>query len=231
MLAALAYARSVIDVGQPLLLSALTTLSTGSTAAQDEEYALAFLRDLDPSLRILESLPLKGLYASHHNLVVRDYVFMKELVGAPMRDFQLNTRNLLVRAKEDLDERKTWRDASTQREQYEIWRRYFSRLPLMDKIRIQVQLRKAPVVILRRWRDALHRGIQTLFRGTGGPMIANVIQARIFEDIIAAAKYADDYYRWALTLETPMVVANPAQVSTVTSRASGAMVRRIFPQG
>ena len=200
MLAALAFARSALDVGQPLLISIITNVSTGGLAAQRDEYAFAFLRDLDPSLRILDSLPLQGLYASTHNMVARDYAFMRELVGAPMRNLKLNKRNLILRAREDLDQRKSWQDVSRRTEQYQVWTTYFSQLALTDRIRIRLQRIKPRSLPIRRWRYLLVVKLQMLFPRITELMITNyrryitgpVIEAKVFDSVISAAQYADD---------------------------------------
>lgn len=200
MLAALAFAGSALDVGQPLLISFITNVSTGGLVAQQDEYALAFLRDLDPSLRILDSLPLKGLYASTHNLVARDYAFMQELVGAPMRHLTLNKRNLILRAREDLDQRKSWQDVSRRTEQYKVWTTYYSQLSVTDRIRVRLQLIKPRSQPIRRWRYLLVVKLQMLFPRVTELMIryyrryitGPVIEAKVFDSVISAAKYADD---------------------------------------
>lgn len=207
MLAALAYAESAVDAGQPLLLSFNTKISTGRLAQEQDEYAFSFVKSVDPSLRVLDTLPLKGLYASSHNVVATDYVFMKEKVGEPMLDLMLNTRNLILRAREDLDERTIWQDESRKTEQYDIWEKYFGKLSLQERIYIYLQLCRKRLPRLSIVRDLLKTLLKTMLgvsprlremvtasyyhHHISGP----VIKVKTFDSIIEAAKYADDYYK------------------------------------
>jgi len=135
MVAALAYAKSALDIGQPLLISLQIKGSTGRSVAERDDYALAFIKNIDPSLQLMNAMPIRGLYASHHNLVATDYVLMQRRIGEPMRNLKLNMQNLIRRTKEDLDLRTTWHDSSTKREQYEIWSRHRSKLLLPSRLR------------------------------------------------------------------------------------------------
>lgn len=202
MLAALAYTKSAADVGQPLLISFQTRISNGRLSEEQDGYALSVIRSVDPSLQILDTMPLKGLYTSSHNLVARDYAFMKEKVGEPMRDLMLNTRNLTLRAREDLDRRTIWQDESRKTEQYNIWKTCFEELPLQERIYIYLQLGKKRLPRVSIAIDLLKTmlGLSPRLRETvtayyhrhiSGP----VIKVRVFDSIIEAAKYADDYYK------------------------------------
>ena len=200
MLAALAFTSSALDVGQPLLISFMTNVSTGGLAAQRDEFVIAILRDLDPSLRILSSAPLQGLYASTHNLVARDYAFMQELVGAPMGHLKLNKRNLILRAREDLDLRMSWQDGAKRTGQYQVWTTYFSQLALTDRIRVRLELIKFRCLPISRWRHLLVVKLGKLFPRMTESMRTyyrryipcSAMEAKVFDSIISAARYADD---------------------------------------
>lgn len=107
MVSALALATSALDMGRPFLLSFVSTLSTGASAAQDPQVAKKFLTQIDPNL--IEALPLQGLYASNHNGVAYDYLRMQQKLGGRLGDVALNFENLVLRAREDLEQQR-WGD-------------------------------------------------------------------------------------------------------------------------
>ncbi len=123
-----------------------------------------------------------------------------------MQHLKLNKRNLVLRAREDLDQRRSWQDGARRTEQYQVWTRYFTQLALTDCIRVRLQLVKTRCLPIRRWRHPLVVKLRRLFPRTidwmrtyylryiAGP----VIEAKAFDSIISAAQYADDYYRGAL---------------------------------
>lgn len=202
MLAALACTKSAVDVGQPLLISFETRISNGKLFDQQDDYALGFIKSVDPSLQVLDAMPLKRLYTSSHNIVATDYILMKEKVGEPMRNLTLNRRNLILRAKEDLGRRTIWQDKSRKIEQYDIWNRYFSELPHQDRIYIYLQLGKARLLSAKAILNSfvktklgvypgLRQAINTCYRWRTG----HGIQAETFSSVIEAAKYADNYYK------------------------------------
>lgn len=108
MIAALALADLMIDVGRPLLISMNTRVSNGLLLSTQSQKALDFLREVDPTLAIIDRLPIAGLYTSHHNLVAHDYM---RLAGAPIpsgQEIQINLANLALRAREDLANVQVW---------------------------------------------------------------------------------------------------------------------------
>jgi len=210
MIAALAFARSALDIGQPLLISFITRVSNGRLCEESEDYMLNFLKSYR-DMRVLDRLPLRGLYASTHNVVAADYSSMREMLGNAVRNLKLNRRNLLRRAHEDLN-RRIWTDESRRRDQYYHWRRAFSELGITDRVAYRLQ---APGIVLRR------TSASTLTRAEGfvrrrfkrfpslRPLAAEALfhflpaycewfihetSPRQFDSIIGAAQYADKYY-------------------------------------
>lgn len=214
MVAALAYANSAVDVGQPLLISFITGISTGRQTDEQDEYAFNWVKTYDPSLQTLERLPVKGLYTSLHNLVAADYLFVKERVGAPMRNLILNKINLILRAKEDLDQRK-WQNELRRREQYDLWSKSFLDLSYPERVYFHFQKQKTMIRNMKRmalmymngfverrmkWFKSLPR-----LRAEMIPFyrwrLAYSTETTIFENILEAAKYGDTYYRKVIPLQ------------------------------
>jgi len=117
MIAALAVADRVIDLGRPLLISMNTRVSNGMLCATQSEKAIGFLREIDPTLRIVDRLPISGLYMSVHNLVAYDYLRLAttRLRAGPVAT--INLGNLAQRAHEDLAAVQVWRSEGERTEQ------------------------------------------------------------------------------------------------------------------
>ena len=219
MLAALAYARSVVDIGQPFTLSFVTRVSNGRSAEESDDYALDFMRGIDPTLQVLDTLPLGGLYTSSHNVVAADYLQMQERVGEPMKDLILSRKNLILRAREDLDRRVIWDDESRKKEQYALWNQYFSELSIKDRASICFQLAKPK---LRNARQVLNKIIMRMLVNLPGTQqarkpylrwklarqkkihdklgLAHDTVAKPLGNVLEAAKFADKYYENKLSL-------------------------------
>jgi len=97
---ALALTRGAIDLGRPLLVSYHSRRSNGRRAAYSASYAKSFVLGAAPEA--LGRLPIPGLYASQHNVVVYDYVESARRL-APATLPALNRDNLVRRAREDLE--------------------------------------------------------------------------------------------------------------------------------
>ena len=117
MLAALGVAKSAFDLGRPLLMSFVSQLSNGATAARDPAFAKNFYMQIDPG--VIGRLPLPGLYASNHNGVAYDYVQIQQKLGEQLGSLQLNRDNLILRAMEDLEQQQ-WTEESERLEQEAI---------------------------------------------------------------------------------------------------------------
>jgi len=214
MVAALAYAKKAMDIGQPLLISTRTKDSTGRQTEEQDDFALNWVRTYDPSLQALEALPLKGLYTSLHNLVAADYNSMREKIGGPIQDMNLNKINLILRAKEDLDRRAAWQDESRKNEQYDAWNRCLSKLSLHGRVSFYHHMYKTRLFdvkskILLYINGFVARRIGQLrilpgFRSSMIPYyrwrLACDSPSRTFDNILEAARYADEYYRAILPL-------------------------------
>ncbi len=219
MLSALSYTRSAIDMGQPFTISFVTRISNGRLSAESDDYAFNFIKGIDPTLHVLDTIPLKRLYASSHNIVAADYLQMQERVGEPMKDLILSRKNLILRAREDLDRRLTWDDESRKKEQHALWNQYFSELSVKDRVSVLFELTKPKVQSARR---ALNRIItRTLVNLPGAQQagkpylrwkwarqerildklgLAHDAETKPFGNVLEAAKFADKYYENKLSL-------------------------------
>jgi hypothetical protein len=99
MVPASVLAKSCVDVGRPLLVSYNSARSNGRNQALDPGYARRFIESVDP--RIIDALPIPGVYTSHHNVVAYDLVSAAARCP-PGSTPELNMPNLLRRAREDL---------------------------------------------------------------------------------------------------------------------------------
>jgi hypothetical protein len=113
MIAALALANECYDLGLPLQINTSTALSNGAQLQRDPGHAERFLRGID--IAAIDALPIRGLYASHHNLVASDYQSVLESLNETK--IGVSRVDLLVRAWEDLNNF-TWVDSNVQTEQY-----------------------------------------------------------------------------------------------------------------
>ena len=219
MLAALAYSRSAMDIGQPLTISIVTRVSNGRLNEQSDDHAFHFIRGIDSTLQVLDTLPLKKLYTSLHNIVAADYLQMQERVGEPMEDLILSRKNLILRAREDLDGRVIWDDEYRKKEQYALWNQYFSELSIKDRASICFQLAKPK---LRKARQVLNKIIMRMLVNLPGSQqarkpylrwkwarqkkihdklgLAHNAVAKPFGNVLEAAQYADKYYENKLSL-------------------------------
>lgn len=118
-MAALALTHDAFDLGRPLLMSFLTSISNGMLYARSARHARRFLQEIDPSGTLASQMPLKGLYMSTHNVVAYDFVSTLDRLREHGRGRTLNFRNLVARAEEDLRE-VDWEDESDRREQFAI---------------------------------------------------------------------------------------------------------------
>jgi hypothetical protein len=116
MVPACVLADGALDLGRPLLVSYTSVTSNGHRQAIDARYARRFIEAVDPA--ILEHLPIRGLYASQHNVVAYDLVSSASRCP-PGSAPPLNMPNLLRRAREDL-EAVDWADPNERASQYAL---------------------------------------------------------------------------------------------------------------
>jgi hypothetical protein len=103
------------DVGRACVISFETVQSNGKRQVADLHHARAFLKETDPSGRILHELPIPGVFASVTNLVAFDMVHAIEAAGSDLAAQQLNLPNLAARVADDLRLLR-WRGAEGRRE-------------------------------------------------------------------------------------------------------------------
>jgi hypothetical protein len=202
MVAALAYANKAVDLGEPLLISFITKLSTGYNNDLSIENLVTFLRTMDADLKILGDLPLKNLYASSHNIIAYDCSEMKKRIGKTLGHINLNIRNLLLRAKEDLDKRQ-WKEQEgvCKKEQYALWKSHFAQLSFPERLRVISQVHKGEgeellAIVKGALREKLKmaphlsRALRTMLRRPTNTSI----KTQRFSSIINALSFADEYY-------------------------------------
>ena len=97
---ALALTRGAIDIGRPLLVSYSSVRSNGRRQASLSSHAKQFVTDT--AADALELLPIRGLYASQHNVVAHDYATSASRLGLESIP-ELDRKNLVRRAREDLE--------------------------------------------------------------------------------------------------------------------------------
>ena len=136
-----------------------------------------------------------------------------------MKDLILSRKNLILRAREDLDRRVIWDDESRKKEQYVLWNQYFSELSIKDRISIYLQLAKPK---LRNARQALDKTVKRMLVNLPGTQKARKpylrwklarqkkihdklglphdTVAKPFGNVLEAAQYADKYYENKLSL-------------------------------
>lgn len=197
MVAALAFAEGAIDVGEPLSITFSSKLSNGYICSIYPEHAFAALHGIDPTDQLIQDLPIKGLYASVHNIVAYDYVAMKEKIGKPMQSMELNMRNLVLLAKDDLDN-VVWSDEIIRENQMEIWRRYYQALPIQLRFALLLKRAICSNVITRLIAQSRRRlsSLLKIIAQNMGAQQSNV-QSRASvscKTIIEASRLAEDIY-------------------------------------
>lgn len=133
MVAALAFADSAIDIGQPLSITFSSKLSNGYNSTINPRHAFKFLHKIDPTDQIVNNLPIKGLYSSVHNLVAYDYMIMKNIMGRSMKYMQISYVNLLVFVSNDI-RNIFWNDVELKNEQTNIVNNYLHNMPFYNRL-------------------------------------------------------------------------------------------------
>jgi len=120
MVPACVLADSAVDVGRPLLVSYNSGRSNGRQQSIDPGHARRFVETAGGPA-IVGSLPVPGVYASHHNVVAYDLVSSAARCP-PGTTPPLDFANLLRRVREDLDA-VGWTDPAERDAQYAILER------------------------------------------------------------------------------------------------------------
>ncbi len=194
---ALALAESAVEIEGPLQFSFDTKISNGKNCSLYPDLALKYTIDADPTLAILEQLPLKQLYASQHNHVAGDYCHILEKTGHRGHALKLNLLNLILRAREDLGD-SFWSNEQTKKEQFEIWRNYFYKLPKKKQLEINLgyyyHVIKAAVIKNRgRLARYLMKTCPLFFKQI--EKMLQRTQYQPFSNIIEALQFAEVYYQ------------------------------------
>lgn len=100
--AALALANNAVDIGQPIMASFLSSVSTGMNSYGAAQNTKNFIDSVDSSGKYLDELPFKGVYSSAHNCVAGDYQRVRGLLGADFPEVPLNVECLSDRVFEEL---------------------------------------------------------------------------------------------------------------------------------
>jgi hypothetical protein len=198
MVSALALATSALDMGRPFLISFDSTLSTGASVSRDASVAKNFHVSIDPDL--IDQLPLRGLYASTHNSVAHDYLLIQKKLGGRLADLQLNLENLVLRAREDLEEQQ-WPEARERCEQETIIASHLAAVRMSTRARYQAtRLPNRALRLVHSIRVFLHPTVQRF------PRIKKVAKRLLgipdrplpfreqFASIVDAAETADAHY-------------------------------------
>jgi len=93
-LASICSSRS-IQLGIPLQISRISNESNGTKSEDNPEHALQYLRSVDPSLSVLERLPIPGVFQSIENLVAHDMLQFDDTTDLPSPNIQ-NLKTLVV---------------------------------------------------------------------------------------------------------------------------------------
>lgn len=97
-LASICSSRS-IQLGIPLQISRISNESNGTKSEDNPEHALQYLRSVDPSLSLLERLPIPGVFQSIENLVAHDMLQFDETTDLPSPNIHNLTTLVLAELK------------------------------------------------------------------------------------------------------------------------------------
>jgi hypothetical protein len=177
------------DVGRALVISFETVQSNGKRQAADLHHAQAFLRETDPSGRIVDELPVPGVFASIHNLVAYDMLSASRAAGSDL-GARLDESNLAARVAEDL-RLLGWRSAEGRRErarQVEQLSRWRSERGVPDaapSLRSRLTDRARAIVTAS---GPIER-LALLARGRSPRRCENIAQAAATDQLESAASY------------------------------------------
>lgn len=102
MLSALSLGKSAVDINRPLMIQMITKISNGYNTLFHPECTNKFLSDIGNIEEIHQKLPIPYAYASQHNIVIYDYITMKERLGKDFPNISLNMENLYLLAWRDI---------------------------------------------------------------------------------------------------------------------------------
>lgn len=92
------YSTSAVQLGVPMQLSFVTSLSNGSRAKKSPVHALEYLSAVDPQLSFLSRLPIPGLYQSQENCCAFDLIQFDEVFDVSLKPPNLGNLRKLVSA-------------------------------------------------------------------------------------------------------------------------------------
>jgi len=191
-----------VDVGRPLLVSFNSARSNGRLAGIDPGHARRFVEAADAA--IVDALPIRGLYASVHNLVAYDLVSAAARCPAGSTP-SLDLPNLLRRAREDLDA-VVWSDSRERDMQHAILESEEARLGVAPARAAPAMPRRRS---LRRMAGAVVAQVAPLERFRSRRAATPVTYA----SPVDAAREADRYYAEAAA--TPRAATGPPSSATL----------------
>ena len=204
MLSALALARTPVDAGQACIIQCLSDVSNGWNVAHKPEYAREFLAGIDPSGKIIEALPIPGLFTSVHNLVCYDYLSMQRRLADHFPGVQVDVSNLLKRVAEDLYD-VHWAGSGLKDAHYGVLEHHLAQLRpdqkaahrravrryMVERIQFQMQrLVRRSVTRMPMGESALQI-LRPLVRALGGRDHSGAPPPRYFDSVLSAAAASD----------------------------------------
>jgi hypothetical protein len=183
MVAGSVLARAAVDLGRPLLVSYNSTRGNGQRASTIPSHARDFIEGAEPGG--VAALPISGLYASVHNIVAYD--LMTSAARLPGSTLELDRRNLVRRAREDLD-LVSWPVETERAEQYAIVEAEEARLGVEPEPPAEPERgARATVAAMLERTPRLER---LVYRATGRTKLSFAP----YESPVAAARAADAHY-------------------------------------
>lgn len=220
MVSGLCLAESCLDIGQPLMMTcSYTPISNGIQCYADTAHVVNYLSQFDQNSRNLidAGLPIKGKWFGLSNHMARDYLFIQSLQNSKeIASLKIDSLNLAVKAKKDLNAVKKWKDDSEREELFNAWRRYVDNHDVSDQQIIYQQLAddRPPAPSLQEIHFAGGTDIGTYQQALSALQRAekNWIDNQVFrikddylfyDDLWSAYKYFSDYYNYSMKLLYP----------------------------
>lgn len=179
-------ARAAVDLGRPLLVSYNSVRSNGQRASTIPSHALAFIEGGEPGAAA--ALPIPGLYASVHNIVAYDLVSSAARLPAGSTP-ELDRRNLVRRAREDLD-LVSWPVQAERAEQYAIVEAEEARLGVEPGPPVAPAAQGGARATVAAMLERTPRLERLVYRATGRTKLTFAT----FESPVDAARAADAHY-------------------------------------
>ena len=123
MTAALSLLPRCLDLGQPLMLvCASPEISNGFQAVTNTKKFKDFFSDYNLLKFQQNKLPLEGIGVALNNFIAHDFLYFQKLSdNNEFKKLSINTSNLLVRVKEDIDRIEYWDSEEEKSATYTAW--------------------------------------------------------------------------------------------------------------